>query len=109
MFFPFWDSTFLLIIPGFILALWAQAKVRNAYNKWSQVRTRSGITGAEIAKIILSSYRLSNIPIREISGELTDNYDPIKKRLNLSGEVYENDSVAAVGIAAHEAGHAYST
>jgi len=106
MLFPFWDSTFLLIIPGLILALWAQAKVRNAYNKWARVRTQSGLTGAEIAKIILDGYRLSDIPVREIPGELTDNYDPIKKRLNLSESVYESNSVAAIGIAAHEAGHA---
>lgn len=106
MFFPFFDSTFLLIIPGLVLALWAQSKVRNAYNKWSCIRSKSGMTGADIAKLILTGHRLSDIPIREIQGELTDNYDPIKKRLNLSEDVFEGDSVAAAGIAAHEAGHA---
>lgn len=105
--FPFFfDPTYILILPGLIIALWAQAKVRSAYAKWSRIRTKSGLSGAEIAKIILQGYRLDDIPIREIPGELTDNYDPIKKRLNLSSEVFNSDSVAALGIAAHEAGHA---
>jgi len=105
MFFPF-DSTYLLILPGIILAFWAQMKVRNAYSKWSNFRTRAALTGKEMAEMILKSYNLTNIPVKPIAGELTDHYNPIKKELALSEGVYENDSVAAIGIAAHEAGHA---
>ncbi|MBN1898346.1 MAG: zinc metallopeptidase [Spirochaetes bacterium] len=101
----FWDSTFLLIIPAFILALWAQSRVKSAYSKWARVRTRRGITGADMAEKILSGNGI-DVPVKEIAGELTDNYDPIKKSLNLSQGVFGSDSVAAVGIAAHEAGHA---
>jgi len=103
---PFWDNTFLLLIPAFILALWAQARVKSAYAKWSKVKNHQGLTGAEVAKIILDNNQLSNIPIKQIPGELTDNYNPIKKELNLSIGVYNNDTVAAIGIAAHETGHA---
>ncbi len=106
MFFPLWDPTFILLIPAFIFAIWAQAKVKSAFNKWSKVSTTSGITAAEMAKLILNSYGLSTIPVKEVPGELTDNYNPIKKELNLSETVFSSDSVAAVGVAAHEAGHA---
>lgn len=106
MFFPFYNSSILILIPGILIAIWAQWKVKNAYNKWSQVKMPSRITGAEMAKIILNNNGLSNIPIKPTEGELTDNYNPINKTLNLSENVYNNDSVAAIGVAAHEAGHA---
>ncbi len=106
MYMPFFDPTMLLLIPVFIFALWAQAKVKSAFNKWSRVPTSQGITGAAMAKMILEKYGLYKIPVKETEGELTDNYNPVNKTLNLSESVYSSDSVAAVGIAAHEAGHA---
>lgn len=102
----FWDNTFLLLIPGLIIALWAQAKVKGAYNKWSRVRTSSFRTGRDVAETIIKGYGLSDITIREIPGTLTDNYDPGNRQLNLSGPVYGGGTVASAGIAAHEAGHA---
>ncbi len=104
----FWlfDPTYILLLPAIILTLWAQAKVTSAYRRWSTVRSRSGLTGAEVARAILDSYGLYDIPVQETSGHLTDNYNPIKKTLNLSESVYGSDSIAAIGVAAHEAGHA---
>lgn len=106
MFFPFFDPTMILLIPGILIAIWAQMKVKNTFAKWSRVRTSQNITGAEIAKTILNQHGLSKIPIRETRGKLTDNYNPVKRTLNLSESVYDSSSVAAVGVAAHEAGHA---
>ncbi len=106
MFLPFWDPTLILLIPGILLALWAQMKVKSTFKKWSKVMTSNKITGVEIARNILDNNGLNKIPINETKGHLTDNYNPIKKTLNLSQPVYSSSSVAAVGIAAHEAGHA---
>ncbi len=105
MYMPFLDPSLLLLIPVFIFALWAQTKVKSSFNKWAKVQTSRGISGADMAKLILQNHGI-NIPIKETPGELTDNYNPIKKSLNLSKDVYSSTSVAAVGIAAHEAGHA---
>ena len=106
MFFPFWDPTYLLIIPGLILTLWAQAKVTSAFNKFSREGSRSGITGAEVARRILDSNGLTGVSIEPVRGRLTDHYDPTAGVLRLSEGVYDSRSIAALGIAAHEAGHA---
>ncbi len=106
MFIPFWDPTFLLLIPAIILAVWAQVKVKKTFAKWSRVATSKKITGMEIARTILDTNGLNRIPIKETPGKLTDNYNPVKKILNLSQSVYDSSSVAAVGVAAHESGHA---
>lgn len=106
MIYPFYDSTFLLLIPGLLLGIWAQIKVKRAFFKWSQINTSHNITGEQIAKKILRENSLTLIDVKKVSGELTDNYDPIKQRLNLSEVVYDRSSIAAVGVAAHEAGHA---
>ncbi len=107
MYLPFGlDSTFLLLIPGIIIAIWAQMKVKSTFSKWSKVATNQGVTGSEVARTILSNHGLDNIPIKPTRGRLTDNYNPVKKTLNLSEPVYGSSSVAAVGVAAHEAGHA---
>lgn len=103
---PFWDPTFLLIIPGLILTLWAQAKVTSAFNKFSREGSRSGVTGAEVARRILDSNGLSGVGIEPVRGRLTDHYDPTAGVLRLSEGVYDSRSIAALGIAAHEAGHA---
>ncbi len=105
MYYPF-DPTFVLLIPAVILALYAQFKVQSAYSELSKVRSKSGLTGAQMGRKLLDNSGLSNIGIEEIPGNLTDNYDPRDKILHLSQGVYGNDSVAAIGIVAHEVGHA---
>src|SRR5690348_7236039 len=103
----YFDPTyFLFVVPGLIFMLWAQSKVRGTYAKYSQVRNHQGLTGAQAARAVLDSNGLSSIPIEPIAGELTDHYDPRKRVLRLSQGVYGVPSVAAIGIAAHEAGHA---
>ena len=98
--------TYVLIIPALILAFYAQTKVRSAYAKFSQVRNQRGLTGAQVARHLLDSAGLSDVEVEKVPGELTDHYDPRKKVLRLSEGVYGSPSVAAVGIAAHETGHA---
>lgn len=105
MFF-FYDPTFLLLIPAIILAIYAQAKVKGTYAKLSKVRSGKGLSGAEVGKRLLNENGLGSIPIEEIRGNLTDHYDPRAKVLRLSSGVYRNPSVAAIGIVAHEVGHA---
>jgi len=102
----FWDYTYLLLIPTFILAIYAQQKVRSTYSRFSQKLASSRISGAEVAHQILSSSGASEVKIERTAGRLTDHYDPRKKALRLSEGVYESNSLAALGIAAHEAGHA---
>lgn len=96
----------LLIIPAMILAIWAQFRVSSAYRRYSAVRTQAGLTGVQAAYLILREAGLTGVPIETVPGEMTDHYDPEKKVLRLSSQVYHGDSVAAVGIAAHEVGHA---
>ncbi|SRR5581483_16009 len=103
----FYDPTYLCFMaPGFLLVLLASWYVNSAYNKWSQVRVRSGLTGAQAAQRLISSGGLSGVTIQGIGGNLTDNYDPRTKVLNLSQGVANVPSVASVAIAAHELGHA---
>ena len=101
-----WDPTFILMIPGLILTLWAQAKVKSAFDKFSRVSAQSGITGKEVARHILNDSGLSGVGIEPVPGHLTDHYDPRDGILRLSEGVYNSRSIAALGIAAHEAGHA---
>ncbi|GHB93227.1 zinc metallopeptidase [Cerasicoccus arenae] len=96
----------LLIVPTMLLGLWAQHRVSSTYNKWKRVPTRSRITGAEAASAVMRNAGIYDVDIVEISGHLTDHYDPAHKRLALSSENYRGNSLAAVGVAAHEAGHA---
>jgi uncharacterized protein len=103
---PIFDSTWLLLIPGILFALYAQAKVNNAFSKYSQVKTSIGSTAADSARRMLDSNGLDNVQIRHMQGKLTDNYDPRSKTLNLSDSVHDSQSIAALGIAAHEVGHA---
>jgi uncharacterized protein len=102
----FLDPTYILfMIPAFLLMLIAQGYVNGAYKKWSQVRAITGLTGAQAAERLISSGGL-NVQVDQVRGNLTDNYDPRQKVLHLSQGVYNNQSVAAVAIAAHELGHA---
>ena len=97
---------FLFLIPGLLLGIWAQIKLHHAYGKYSQVPVDSGMTGAEAARRILDSAGLSDMPVEEVPGHLSDHYDPTKRALFLSSDNFHGQSVAAVGVAAHEAGHA---
>ena len=96
----------ILIIPTAILGAYAQYKVSSTYNKWVRVRSRGGITGREAADAVMRKAGVSGVAIVETRGHLTDHYDPINKRLVLSSENYRGTSLAALGVAAHEAGHA---
>jgi len=103
----FYDPTYLcFMLPGMLLVMLASWYVNSAYRKWSQVRTRSGLTGAEAAQRLIYNGGLSGVQIQGVGGQLTDNYDPRSKVLNLSQGVANSPSVAAVAIAAHELGHA---
>lgn len=101
------DPVYLLFLtPGMLLALWAQWKVKSTFNQYSQVTTRRGWTGAEIARAILDVNRIRDVRIEPVEGFLSDHYDPTEKVLRLSPDVYAGRSVAAAGVAAHEVGHA---
>jgi Zn-dependent membrane protease YugP len=103
----YFDPTYLLfMLPGLIFSLWAQSKVRGTYQKYSRVANTAGATGAQAARQVLNSQGLYDIQIEPIPGELTDHYDPRTRVLRLSQGVYSVRSIAAIGIAAHEAGHA---
>ncbi len=104
MFYPDW--TFILLIPAVILSVYAQFKVKSTYAKYSQIPSSTGLTGSRLARNLLDSNGLGNVSVKAIEGELTDNYDPREKTLNLSADVFSGNSVAALGIVAHEVGHA---
>lgn len=105
---PFiYDPTFIILIPALILALYAQAKVQSSFNKYSKVASQSGITGAQVASELLRSKGLYDVKVERVSGRLADHYDPRTKTLRLSDSVYGSSSLAALGVAAHEVGHAY--
>lgn len=100
------DWTILLIIPGIIVAIWAQSKVNRAYQMYSKIPVSSGLTGREAASRILAANSLNDVQIAPTGGRLSDNYNPRKRTLNLSEANYSGSSIAAVAVAAHESGHA---
>lgn len=103
----FFDPVYLLfLLPGVLLALWAQARVSSAYAEASRIPASSGVSGAEAAAAVMEAAGVSGVRIEPVAGQLTDHYDPRHKVLRLSEGVYEGRSLAALGIAAHEAGHA---
>ena len=103
----FFDPLYFIIsLPALALGLWAQMKVKSAFNKYSRVSAGRGATGAQVARRILDSNGLGHVNVEESRGFLSDHYDPRSRTLRLSRDVYQENSVAAVGIAAHEAGHA---
>lgn len=104
--FFWWDWTLLIVLPGFIFAMWAQYKVKSAYRAGASQALRYGMTGGAVARRILDSNGLSDVSIEMVAGDLTDHYDPRTRVLRLSQSVYHGNNVAAVGVAAHEAGHA---
>jgi Zn-dependent membrane protease YugP len=101
------DPRYLIFaLPGLLLGLWAQARVKGTFNKYSKVRTARGLSGAEIARYLLDQEGLQEVRIEETQGFLSDHYDPRTRVLRLSPDVYRAPSVAAAGVAAHEMGHA---
>jgi Zn-dependent membrane protease YugP len=102
----FWDPTYIVVLPAVALALYAQWRVRSTYARYSQVPIANGLTGAEAASEILRRRGMPGVRIERIDGSLTDHYDPRARVLRLSTDVYTGASVAAVGVAAHESGHA---
>ncbi|ACR80626.1 MULTISPECIES: zinc metallopeptidase [Kosmotoga] len=102
----FFDPTFIFLIPAIILAIWAQALVSQRFTYYSKVRSTFGITGAELARRLLDNSGLYDIKIETIPGQLTDHYDPRAKVVRLSQATYNNSSIAALGVVAHEIGHA---
>jgi Zn-dependent membrane protease YugP len=95
-----------LVIPGILLGLYAQMKLSSTYAKYTRIGNASGLSGAQAAREILDSVGLHSMPVNEVGGHLTDHYDPTKKALFLSSENFHGTSLAAIGVAAHEAGHA---
>lgn len=102
----FWDPTMVLLIPAMILAMYAQMKVNSTYHHYSQIASQRGMTGADVARYILNKNGLYDIPIERVQGQLSDHYDPRSHMVRLSQGVYDSTSIAALGVAAHEVGHA---
>lgn len=96
----------LIIIPPFLMALWAQSLVKSNFAKYSQVRAKRGLTGAQVAEALLRHNGIKDVNIEKVSGDLTDHYDPRSKTVRLSQNIHDSTSVAALSIAAHEVGHA---
>lgn len=107
MFYPYYiDPTYLILIPAILISAWAQFKVSSTFNKYSTVRSINGYTGAQVARILLNDAGLQELEIQQVPGRLSDHYDPRAKVLRLSSDVYGSTSVASIGVAAHEVGHA---
>ena len=106
MYFGMFDPTIVILIPAIIFALYAQGKVKSAYNRYAQINNRRGITGHQAARMILDANGLRHVPVEMTAGTLTDHYDPKNDVMRLSSEVYNGTSIASVSIAAHESGHA---
>jgi Zn-dependent membrane protease YugP len=102
----FYDPTFILVLPALLLAMYAQFKVKSTFSRYLQERSQAGLTGAQVAREILNANGLHNVSVERIGGQLTDHYDPRSGTVRLSSHVYDGTSVAAVGVAAHEVGHA---
>lgn len=100
------DPTMILVLIGAGLSMWASSRVNSTYRKYSQVRSMSGMTGAQVAQNILRSQGIYDVTVQSVAGQLTDHYDPRSRTVNLSQSVYGQSSVAAIGVAAHECGHA---
>ena len=102
----YWDSTYILVVIGAVICMIASARVKGTFNKYSQIRSMSGMNGAQVAQRVLQAAGIYDVQVRHVSGSLTDHYDPRTKTVNLSDPVYNATSVAALGVAAHECGHA---
>lgn len=101
-----WDSSFIILVPAMLISIWAQMKINSAYAKNSKITSRNGYSGAQVARMLLDSNGLYDIPVEIIPGKLTDHYDPSRRVMRLSEDVFYGTSVASIGVAAHETGHA---
>lgn len=106
MFGYYFDPTYILVLIGALLCIFASSRVNSTYSKYAKIRSKRGITGAEAAQRILQMSGIHDVQIQHVAGNLTDHYDPSQKVLRLSDTVYGSNSVAAIGVAAHECGHA---
>ena len=102
----YWDPTYILVVIGAVICMIASARVKGTFNKYSQLRSMSGMNGAQVAQRVLQAAGIYDVQVRHVSGSLTDHYGPRTKTVNLSDPVYNATSVAALGVAAHECGHA---
>lgn len=99
------DPTFLLLIPAMIFAFWAQWKVQHTYQKFAQVRAANGMTGRQMAQMIMQRNGVTDVGIEPVGGTLSDHYDPRSKMVHLSEPIYDGDSISSIAVAAHEVGH----
>ena len=104
--FFYFDYTYIILLPALIFALWAQFKVSSSYSKYNKIATRRSVTGFDAARMILDENGLHHVRIERVAGNLTDHFDPKANVIRLSDAVYSSTGIAAVGVAAHEAGHA---
>lgn len=104
-YYGYFDPTYILVLIGAVLSMWASFKVNSTFKKYAGVRSSSGMTGAQAAEAILRYKGIHDVRVEHIRGELTDHYDPSRKVVRLSDSVYGSTSVAAIGVAAHECGH----
>ncbi len=103
----FFDFRYMyILLPAMLISIWAQIKVKSTFAKFAKIRSNNGYTGEQVARMLLDNSGLNNIPIELVRGKLSDHYDPINKVMRLSQEVYYGNSVASIGVAAHETGHA---
>ena len=102
----YWDPTYILVVIGAVICMIASARVKGTFNKYSQLRSMSGMNGAQVAQRVLQAAGIYDVQVRHVSGSLTDHYDPRTQTVHLSDPVYNATSVAALGVAAHECGHA---
>ena len=102
----YYDTTWIIVLPALLLTVWAQSRVQSTYHRYARVYARSGMTGAQVARRLLDEAGLYDIPVQQTPGYLTDHFDPKSRVIRLSPGVYQGSSLAALGIAAHETGHA---
>jgi uncharacterized protein len=102
----YFDSSMLILIPALIIAAWAQFKINSTFNQYSQVQSIRGYNGSQVARMLLDESGLNDIPVEIVQGKLTDHYDPVSRVMRLSKDVFYGTSVASLGVAAHETGHA---
>ena len=100
------DPTMIIIIPALLLSMWAQHRVTSTFSEYSRIAAHNNVTADSVARMLLTLYGMANMPINHVSGNLTDHYDPRNRTLNLSDSVYNSRSIASIGVAAHEVGHA---
>src|SRR5437899_12845324 len=103
--FGFFDPTMILLIPAMIFAFWAQWKVQHTYQRFSKIRAANGLTGAQMAQSIMTRNGVNDVGIEEVSGVLSDHYDPRVKKVRLSSDNFRASSIASIAVGAHEVGH----